>query len=159
VLDFFLDGMPPLDSPTRTATADSLEASNHLHGAVGDSTTAVAATGSFHPNLNDSECSTCHDAGQSYKLLEAPENLCKGCHDKADKKVVHAPVEAGDCGVCHNPHGTEHAALLRMVGAPLCFQCHEAAEIGSMETHKDAGDMVCTECHNPHSADDEHLMR
>ena len=41
-----------------------------------------------------------------------------------EKKIVHKPVQNGECFSCHNAHGSDEAKLLKATGAKLCAQCH-----------------------------------
>lgn len=89
---------------------------------------------STHPmHEGKMSCSGCHNAHGS----TAPKLLTKGtvnetcftCH--ADKRGPflweHAPVRE-DCGICHKPHGSVNASLLKSRTPWLCQQCHLAAQ-------------------------------
>jgi DmsE family decaheme c-type cytochrome len=75
-------------------------------------------------------CSDCHNAhGSSGPLLmvrDTVNDTCYTCH--AEKRGpflrAHQPVTE-DCTICHNPHGTINAAMLKMRAPFLCQQCHE----------------------------------
>lgn len=83
-------------------------------------------------------CPTCHgklDArsvphksiGASPKGLSAEgPALCAACHEGKlfRGKFVHGPVAAGNCGLCHSPHASDHAGLLVKEPAALCLDCH-----------------------------------
>lgn len=153
---FFFDGVPPLEE---TATVDSLEHMNLAHETQVDSTVAKAPTWSFHPASETNECKTCHDKQLSFRLIAEPDVLCSSCHDQAEGEFIHAPVEAGDCTDCHNPHGTKNPPLLTLAGQELCFQCHDEEDVKSAEAHEGIGDTVCYECHDPHNADNEYFIR
>ena len=67
---------------------------------------------------------------------------------------------------CHQPHAGENGALLVEAKVnDLCSQCHDAKKthmhpIG--EPYKDprtGGPLTCIGCHNPHSSDNEQLLR
>ena len=57
-----------------------------------------------------------------------PVSICLGCHtDVADlekKPVHHQPAFGQGCAVCHEPHGSARAKLLRAEGNALCLECH-----------------------------------
>lgn len=77
------------------------------------------------------KCSSCHaHHGSMVKNLKTHErlnDLCLNCH--ADKQgpfiFEHSPV-VEDCSLCHDPHGTVAATLLKQAEPFLCLQCHES---------------------------------
>jgi DmsE family decaheme c-type cytochrome len=86
-----------------------------------------------HPVLEGGmACTDCHDPHgdreTSMRRLEMePAYGCATCH--GDKKgpfvFSHPPVEAGDCQVCHTPHGGFNSKLLvRSQTHQLCLECH-----------------------------------
>ena len=116
------------------------------------------AKSSHSAALQGKACLTCHNPHTSdfAKLLAAkPMDVCLGCHSQAIKKdgqvipnvkdeiakakVVHGPIQDGDCGACHDAHASGQFALLLAAYpatfyAPftpeayaLCFQCHDQA--------------------------------
>ena len=110
-------------------------------------------------------CLACHDphvANLDRQLRDTPINLCLSCHDEpilAENRVLkdmktyleanpdhHGPIRTGDCGACHNPHGSNNTAILKKAFpkefyAPfelerysLCFSCHEQSLVTDPET-------------------------
>ncbi|HEX6883222.1 MAG TPA: cytochrome c3 family protein [Planctomycetota bacterium] len=111
-------------------------------------------------------CASCHVGHVSSlpSLLAKPvRELCLACHTEAvqapDGRTIaavgaelagaahlHAPVGQGDCGACHDPHGTHTFALLRDAyprefyvpfareSYALCFRCHQAEAFTAPET-------------------------
>jgi len=156
LLQFFFDGVPPLEKAT---ISDSLEKVKPKPEAQIDSTKIQASTWFFHPSQGEGECKTCHDRTKSFRLIAESETLCLTCHDQASGEFVHAPVEAGECTICHNPHGTQNPNLLVMDGQELCFQCHDKEEVQVAEAHDGIEEIVCYDCHDPHNADDESLLK
>ncbi|WP_205880754.1 cytochrome c3 family protein [Limisphaera ngatamarikiensis] len=88
---------------------------------------------SRHPVLEGRmSCSACHDphgmditrpaGGPGWARLN---EACAGCHGKQVRPFVfeHEALREG-CLVCHEPHGSPHAALLTERGNHLCLQCH-----------------------------------
>jgi predicted CXXCH cytochrome family protein len=160
ILSFFFDGVPPLEEPGATNAMDSLQEEAETVEVDADTTAPEQSAWSSHPALEDSQCATCHDPDQSYRLMEEPESLCLTCHDdKTENDYVHAPVDAGECLECHNPHGTQNPSLLVLTGQELCFQCHDAVDIKSSETHEGIEDTACYECHDPHGGDGDYFLR
>jgi DmsE family decaheme c-type cytochrome len=88
-------------------------------------------------------CSDCHNphgafaptwrAGQRPRMVEQAlgnEEPCLKCHsDKRGPFVFeHAGVRVDGCEVCHNPHGSPNAKLLRRPTVFLvCLECHNGA--------------------------------
>ena len=59
-----------------------------------------------------------HTPGHEIDQME----VCLGCHDLGDDleaRVQHAPVQAGECSACHNPHVARYKKLLRERPGPL----------------------------------------
>lgn len=88
---------------------------------------------------------------------------CFDCHDRDDFKgrVVHAPLQSGDCQSCHSPHATRHAGLLLQSQKELCFSCHQALQkrIDSKSVaHAPVRKGECTACHAPHASDHANLL-
>lgn len=110
-------------------------------------------------------------------LSAQPPDLCFQCHsqDEFTKKVQHAPVAAGMCLFCHNPHSSPNASLLTTAGNGLCLQCHadvakkphaisRFTSIGhKLSAKKDplreGKPFGCLSCHVPHSSDWGKLFR
>ena len=112
------------------------------------------------------QCLGCHDphASRGRKLLkDTTARLCLGCHDK-DIKVseketlenvksflgshshIHGPARQGSCTTCHNPHGSDHARILKYNFPSgfyanfdtsiyeLCFHCHDGRMVTERES-------------------------
>lgn len=87
-----------------------------------------------HPSPNDPAkpvaCATCHEVDQAASRLgraRMPDS-CIGCHTPVDLRLIHSHVmePLAKCTLCHDPHGSARASLLRDDKARLCTQCHEA---------------------------------
>ena len=87
---------------------------------------------------------------------------CLSCHDLEDlkAKVQHAPVEAGECSACHNPHVARFKKLLRDRPGPLCARCHESvqAQLARKFVHPPVAEGKCASCHRPHGSPNEGLL-
>ena len=74
-------------------------------------------------------CTDCHSphASVSAGLLKRAtlNELCFDCHAEFRGPVLfdHAPVSE-DCSLCHQPHGSNHPALLTRRPPLLCQSCH-----------------------------------
>lgn len=74
-------------------------------------------------------CSDCHavhgSAGPKLVRRDSTNGTCHTCH--ADKRgpfvQPHEPVME-DCTICHDPHGSTIAGMLRVRPPLLCQQCH-----------------------------------
>ena len=91
--------------------------------------------------------------------------ICLECHLKLKKKITgqgtHSPVKKGKCISCHNPHTSNHAALLRISDADLCYTCHkkeDGGRFGKQYIHKPITDTGCIQCHDPHSSKNKSLL-
>lgn len=91
---------------------------------------ALTFRASTHP-IRDGKviCTDCHNphggTGDSdLKQLTVNEN-CYSCHAEKRGPFLweHFPASE-DCTLCHNVHGSVHAALLNRQGPQLCQQCH-----------------------------------
>lgn len=150
-------------------------------------------------------CLTCHDAhaSQQNAILRGPsKDLCLSCHSQevkaGDRSIPdmaavlkaqpdhHGPIRDGDCGACHDPHGTQQPALLAKAFPPkmyaafkddhyaLCFECHEAEAFEDARTddatafrngdqnlhylhvNKAEKGRTCRVCHDPHAGPSPH---
>ena len=88
---------------------------------------------SSHPlRFGDMTCSECHDPHNGVNdlmLVDANVNdTCYRCHAEKRGPFLweHAPVSE-DCTLCHDAHGSNHAALLTQRPPLLCQQCHASS--------------------------------
>jgi predicted CXXCH cytochrome family protein len=110
-------------------------------------------------------CHTPHGGNLEGLMRDLPRRLCLECHNQPvetpDGRSIppvpqmaqtqlygHGPVEAGQCGGCHGPHGTAAPNLLtagyetelsrrfNQVGEAFCFQCHDAKLILQPSPHE-----------------------
>jgi predicted CXXCH cytochrome family protein len=158
--------------------------------------------------MADKSCLNCHNShgGNLAKLMKAEQaTVCMKCHAKEvkspdgrkvaaipeilDKKTIkHGPIRDGDCGGCHNPHGSEESRLLakhypesfyqafKLEKYDLCFSCHDKQLVlaektpgltkfrnGEQNLHythvnKEKG-RNCRSCHMPHASSNELHIR
>ena len=75
-------------------------------------------------------CSDCHNvhgsAGPKMMVRDSVVQTCYTCHMEKRGPFIrtHQPVTE-DCTICHNPHGSNVANLLKSRPPFLCQQCHE----------------------------------
>ena len=90
--------------------------------------------------------------------------LCMTCHAETMKRLEqphrHAPVAAGRCTACHNPHGSDFTFQLADEGNRACVRCH--ADIGQSlaqpHAHSPAA-LSCSLCHDAHAGSQPAQMR
>jgi predicted CXXCH cytochrome family protein len=107
----------------------------------------------LHPALDDG-CEGCHTLEEGKLKAKDQKEACYACHNdfaKAEggKKVfVHAPVAAGECTACHDPH----FATLPKLQKPGkgCLECHDPFPTEGT-VHAPVGAGECVACHNPHA--------
>lgn len=109
-------------------------------------------------------CEVCHvstdQAAHRFALKRPGAELCSFCHlgQAAAGPGVHLPVAEGRCLDCHDPHGSQQAALLRgATTAAACGACHENVAHGGV-VHKPLADGNCTACHRGHSSPHRALL-
>lgn len=120
---------------------------------------------SRHPVLEGKViCSDCHNphgsAGGSNLVRDTVNDTCFKCHTEKRGPFIwnHQPVTE-NCALCHDPHGTTVANLLKWRAPFLCQQCHEpgtshrgAAPGFSTQAGTETGQRVlfargCVNCH------------
>jgi DmsE family decaheme c-type cytochrome len=112
---------------------------------------------SHHPVLDGRlDCATCHVPALDAVAARSPRGAnakCVTCHAEHDVLTPFEHVAASEvalegegCTVCHAPHGSSHARLLRRPGDALCLQCHTVP--GHQVAHNGAyAGIRCQECH------------
>lgn len=124
----------------------------------------------IHIPVKNGECTSCHKpTGQkhprfkkeSFSLTDRGKaGLCNECHEsKNSKKHVHAPVAAGDCIDCHDPHQSDSKYQLKGAGAALCYQCHEKNNFNKSFPHRPIAEGKCISCHDPHQSDNKYMLK
>jgi len=87
---------------------------------------------SHHPIIEGKmSCSSCHDVHSDNPKMMArgsTNDTCYTCHMEKRGPFLHShqPVTE-DCAICHNPHGTTAANLLKTRMPFLCQSCHDAS--------------------------------
>jgi predicted CXXCH cytochrome family protein len=83
--------------------------------------------------------------------------LCFTCHEDIANRLKqphrHAPVAAGNCTACHDPHGSPYRFQLPADGNRACTTCHEdiGQALAEARVHTPAA-TSCQICHDPHAA-------
>lgn len=96
--------------------------------------------------------------GKDSLLVVPMEELCWTCHGSMGAKLSdpyqHQPFQAGRCMNCHNPHASEHRALLNQDADQLCFTCHPIGrELARRQPHAPVKSGHCIDCHDPHASE------
>ena len=106
-----------------------------------------------HPAL-DEGCESCHAVEGGKLTAKDLKEACYACHadfgkEEEGKKVyLHAPVAAGECTGCHDPHFSTRAKLQKLEKG--CLECHDAFPAEGT-THRPVVDGRCTDCHGAHA--------
>lgn len=131
-----------------------------------------------HGPAASNKCEVCHQVADGQgtsrrigpRLVSKIAELCIGCHSEkkgaaglAAGLVVHAPVAAGACIRCHDPHRAGRQYMLKGEdSAGLCLGCHGKGEFAWVPTsaaHREDPGRDCMDCHNPHVGRTAQLLR
>lgn len=150
--------VPIFSSPSRSAAQTEGCVSQTCHASMGKDKTV-------HSPVKEGMCTACHTvADDPQKKTKHPGNLiitlvqqgadlCGMCHEpKGNKKVVHAPIQGGDCTSCHNPHQSQHKGMLKDAVPNLCFQCHSDSIVKQQTVHPPVAAGDCSVCHDNHAS-------
>lgn len=95
------------------------------------------------------------------RSLAAP--VCFQCHKKDifQGTVIHQPVAAEKCSVCHNPHAAKHKGLLASSVDELCYSCHKEEKESYRKgiVHQPVRQGNCLACHSPHVSNRKGLLQ
>jgi len=121
-----------------------------------------------HP-IMESGCQFCHTStgeehpgkGMGFKLTDSYPGICYECHDEKNTMAsVHAPVEEGDCSVCHSPHSSPYPSLiLDLFSENACLDCHYIETEAAKSVHGPVRDGKCQTCHDPHQTDHAYQLK
>ncbi|MCX6273573.1 MAG: cytochrome c3 family protein [Bacteroidetes bacterium] len=122
-----------------------------------------------HPPATEG-CDACHQKNENehpkqdvkgFTLVQELPGLCYNCHTPNNTKTnVHPPVKNGKCNICHEPHSSDNAKLMKEPRAgTLCVACHDNLGIEEFKSrHKPVADLNCQDCHDPHQSDNPKLL-
>ncbi len=138
LLSKFFDGVP---DPNATGPRNQLAISK-------------SPTFSEHRPFTDDACSECHTDPSTTMLTRDDSSMCIRCHAQIKEQypVMHGAVTGNGCLMCHNPHLSSLAYLLREEAPGLCLQCHEMKNQVRTRSHQDLG-QNCLSCHGGHGGD------
>lgn len=147
-------------------------------GAQIDTSKGSCASASCHGNLISQDvvhdaikrgCDKCHQSnGQQHPLKDVKgftlvkdiPGLCYKCHDENNTaRVVHSPVQKGNCLECHTPHSSPESYLLKKnPTGEVCAQCHNMESAKKKYKHDPVAKGDCAKCHDPHQSDLDRLL-
>jgi predicted CXXCH cytochrome family protein len=150
VLSFFFDGVPDPDMIEGAVSMDWKKRGREGKG----ERQRVGEHGPFAAKM----CDGCHKRG-SNELILPIEKLCLNCHNlQIEKRLIHGPVIAGGCRICHEPHGSGQPYLLVSESERFCFYCHNERSVLKNPVHE-GPEIKCTDCHDAHASDNEYLLK
>jgi len=159
-LTFFFDGVPGSDGASVPAQPGSppAETTNLPPVQVPSAAEPLVVV---HPPYADRKCIACHASNYSQRLKDEVSTICIGCHKAflVKAKFSHAPMEDGQCTLCHAPHQAKEKFLLVKDSRELCFDCHEPEEVLKIKACGQAEARTCTVCHDPHQENRRFLLR
>lgn len=100
-----------------------------------------------------SDCHNSHGTANEGMLLEATVNdNCYKCHaEKRGPFLWEHPPVAENCLNCHEPHGSNHYALLSAEPPRLCQRCHAGGDVHvstpQLSSTQFAFNQSCSNCH------------
>jgi len=159
VLSKIFDGVPN-PSATDSLSKKNLPSSPKTQSAPTNDISATKTQRTVHPVYQDGDCSICHDPEQGNVLISKQPDLCYDCHSNygEEYEVLHGPVAAGFCIVCHQPHTAAEPKLLAWKKSGFCLNCHAEEDVYKTEVHEGIEKDQCMDCHNPHGGGDRFLF-
>lgn len=178
VLGLFLSALLPASAAAAGTSPAPTCTSPECHG-------ALLKRAHVHPPAAEA-CEGCHEAISAahpdstradFQLAASAGDLCAQCHQEfPGTKTRHAPVAAGECLSCHDPHASAEPRLLRLPLNDQCFECHErggfrvhavvGVDLGGSHPLSGGADparkgerFTCVSCHEPHASDTPFLWR
>jgi predicted CXXCH cytochrome family protein len=146
VLSFFFDGVPNPDAP-RGATARRSASGRPIF---------------VHKPFAEQKCDACHLNSQDiFARAKMRPGACMDCHaDVRDQyAVMHGPVAAEACTMCHAPHQSSQAHLLKTPTPKVCVQCHDEATLGTTVAEHQNPKSDCISCHSGHGGTDRNFLK
>lgn len=150
-LSFFFDGVPNPNAPAGSEGSENAP--------TGSAPKMLAIV---HKPYAEGKCGECHEGDttkfESFQKLSS--DVCMKCHAKAINQypVMHGPVSAGECLLCHNPHESSVKGMLNDDAPAVCMQCHLSEFLPQDKEHSDLK-RSCLECHLPHGGTKHGLLR
>jgi predicted CXXCH cytochrome family protein len=120
------------------------------------------------------ECHSPHGSDSAYSIRSSGNAFCLKCHDSKaptgqgspgpgfrldmSKPVVHAALNRGDCGQCHDiGHSGDNLKLLKKAVVDTCYGCHPRKDKDKFP-HSAVVVGDCAVCHAAHTSDQPKLL-
>lgn len=165
VLSTIFDGVPSLPPPEQICSeyAELRVAAyrDELAGKKGGKKEAPKMEMSLHRPYEEKKCDNCHDKSTESGFVRPLNQLCLVCHTDFFKgSFVHGPAAVGECIVCHVPHDSQFAPLLKVSKDDLCPTCHREPR-QALGLHNKASERKfgCTDCHDPHFGNAQYFLK
>jgi predicted CXXCH cytochrome family protein len=161
-LSFFFDGVPNPNAPSDATRAGGA-------GAVDEfAPNAVVQKVYIHKPYADGmidakKCAVCHEGStnefESFRAITS--DVCLKCHkDKLTQyPVMHGPVSAVECTLCHAAHESTIPGMLNYPAPKVCAQCHVRELLSPNPPEHLAADSQCLSCHFGHGGPAHKLLR
>ncbi len=146
--------------------------SNQVNGKTNQANTVgCTQNGSCHGELishpTESECKDCHSAispkhpQKGQKTFTSSGQGCLKCHPKVvDYDFLHAPIAAGDCTACHDPHGNKDSHYIQNTTKLICYKCHQPMiKSTDIYQHGPVAEDKCELCHAQHGSFFPNLLK
>jgi predicted CXXCH cytochrome family protein len=154
-LSFFFDGVPNPHAPAGSAAARG-ESDEFAPN-------APVINAYVHKPYADGKCTSCHTgaAGGYESYTAVGSDVCLKCHkDKLTQyPVMHGPVVAVECTICHAAHESTIPGMLNYDAPKVCVQCHERGLLSATPPEHLAADSKCLSCHVGHGGPAHKLLR
>ena len=109
----------------------------------------------------EGKCGECHegDTSKFSSFQKVPSSVCNRCHANVMNQhpVMHGPVSAGECLLCHNPHESSVKGMLNDDPPAVCMQCHVSEFLPQDAQHQDPK-QNCLNCHVAHGGQKRGLL-
>lgn len=150
VLSFFFDGVPDPNAPI-VAEGSELDATGN----------APKMLAIVHKPYAEGKCNECHagDTSRFESFQRLQSDVCMKCHATVINQypVMHGPVSAGECLLCHNPHESSVKGMLNDDAPAVCTQCHVSEFLPQDREHQDTT-RNCLNCHVAHGGEKHGLL-
>jgi predicted CXXCH cytochrome family protein len=154
-LSFFFDGVPDPHAPAGSAAA---------RGEKDEfAPNAPIIKAYIHKPYADGKCNACHTGEakgfESYSTVGS--DTCLKCHkDKLTQyPVMHGPVVAVECTICHAAHESTVPGMLNFDAPRVCIQCHDRDLLGPNPPEHLLPDSKCLSCHVGHGGPKHKMLR
>ncbi|MHB8875077.1 MAG: cytochrome c3 family protein, partial [Myxococcaceae bacterium] len=146
--------LPPYDASGCAACHAGLTQHKHSHGVFVRGTCADC-------HLVSEKVGKCTGAmpGKGWRIAKEEPELCGKCHDVRGKAPMHSVITAMGCTACHDPHGSENPASLKLwPQEKLCYECHPRKD-DKKNVHSAVMLGECLGCHSPHAGEEAPLLK